>query len=391
MSGLTDLPRLPFRQWFPWLVLFRAGGLAVGWPQLGIAFVSVAVYGTGSGLLSRWFPDRVDSVHLPRLIKSDAAFVAPLVNNSLATLAQPWRQVAMTVSRLVWDPSPAFQDDFVGSNLSATVFDLIWAIAVWSLFGTAICRAVAVEVAKDRSESFPLALRYARSRWWSAIGAPSIPAGAIAALGIGLSISGFLGRTPLLGTPLLLALSPLLLLAGIGMAFLALVIVIGWPLMIAALGVEDCDSFGALSRTYSFVAGRPFHAAWNVAVSAIYGGVVVALAGGLLTLSLAALDNVLEGPLGTVERWQTVMNWSRFFARWLFMTFAVSLFWSLIVMNYLLLRQEVDRKPFDDIAPGPDEVTIRRDLPVVGIHAADLSPEQRERLVDTSDAELTTS
>jgi hypothetical protein len=161
--------------------------------------------------------------------------------------------------------------------------------------------------------------------------------------------------------------------------------------MIAALGVEDCDSFGALSRTYSFVAGRPFHAAWNVAVSAIYGGVVVALAGGLLTLSLAALDNVLEGPLGTVERWQTVMNWSRFFARWLFMTFAVSLFWSLVVMNYLLLRQEVDRKPFDDIAPGPDEVTIRRDLPVVGIPAADLSPEQRERLVDTSDAELTTS
>lgn len=361
--------------------LLRAGGLAAGWPQAGLSVIAVIAFFAGASLI--FLKDNYPGALAPDLaIASVNAESKPQLEadwnylfDSLPTAAWPWYSVIEPLADLLW---PDLRGQTVieapSQSFLSTMLDFFWALVVWSLFGTAICRAVAVMIAKDRTESFREAVQFAWPRWPLALGAPATPFAGIMAIGIALIVVAWLGRFPWLGTIALSLASPLLFLAGLAMEFLALVIILGWPLMVAAMGVEDCDGFGTLSRSYSFLAARPLMAAVNVAISAIVGGVLVAIAGGLLTFGLLAEANFLEVSIGTAERWATVMQWSHFFAQGLLLSFAASLFWTLVTLNYLLLREEVDGKPFDDIAPGVAEMSAPRDLPVVGIPATDYRP-----------------
>jgi hypothetical protein len=392
---LPDTPRLPHRQWFPWLAVFRAGGLAVGWPQLAISLVAVIAFWLGISIFPAGNENPEHHFSNPGLREPQLAglvvtdllpetkIIEPLwkmgdFDKPFVTLAHPWLCLIDPFTRLVW------------GNTSVGWFypffsRFLWNLAVWSLFGVAICRSLAVQIAKDRSESLPQAVRYASLRWLSAVGAPSIPAGAILAIFVALIVAAWFGRLPWIGTPLLTMLSPILFFAGTAIAFLALVILCGWPLMIAAMGIEDCDGFGALSRTYSFLMGRPAHAIWNAVVSVAYGSVLVALVGGVFTLALLAESNVMAARLNP-EQWGSVLRSSHFCAQLLLATFACSLFWSLVTLNYLLLRQAVDQKPFEEIAAGVDE-EFRGELPVVGIPASDYRPEHHDGRPTISDAE----
>lgn len=405
MPALSELPQLPYRQWFPWLQLFRAGGLAAGWPQLGISFLAVAVFWAGMNGLDWSFRSaqlpRDDVQVAPGLIvlflgKDTGTAIAPAGlyesrQKVVDVLCVPWFSLKRPLMELVFDPQENFPGAFSAPKPSRwkLCLTLCWSVIVWSLFGTAICRAAAVLVAKDQSESLPNALWFAGLHWTQALTVPLVPAAGILVLAAGLTATSWLGRLPWLGTPVLTLLSPLLLLAGVAIAFLTLLILFGWPLMISAMGIDDCDGFGALSRTYSFLTGKPAHAVWNVAVSTAFGGILVALFGELLTGGLLALSHFISGHVGTWERWQTIMNSSHRFAQWMLLAFAVSLFWSLATLNYLLLRQAVDGKPFDDIAPEDLVSSGRRELPVVGIPAADLPPEERSRLLSEAEAVAT--
>lgn len=391
MSSLSDLPRLPWRQWFPWLELFRAGGLAIGWPQLGISFLAVVALGMGTALLGWWFPREspaffatrmIDVIHLdqtsgastPMLIQ--AIFPSDMTEHAkpLAPLLLPWRSIAAPLSNLVWNQERmSLRPDLYRQSTFGLAINLAFAVSVWSLFGVAICRAVAVQFAKDRGETLPNALRYASARWPAAMSAPAIPAGGLLAILIGLVIAAWFGRLPFLGGPLLTLATPVLFVAGVAIAVLALTVLLGWPLMIAAIGIDDSDGFGSLSRAYSFVMGRPAYAVWMVLVSLVYGVVLVGLAGGVLTLALLALSKPIAANVGTAEKWGAVLAGSHFCAQLLLATFAASLFWSLATWNYLLLRQAVDQKPLEEIAAGCEE-TATRDLPVAGIPASDYRP-----------------
>lgn len=398
MSSNSELPRLVDRNSCPWLHLFRAGGLACGWPQLAISFVAVIVYLTGL-LLLRWsFP----AASVPNDIRLRPMQLVLIEQHKewkgtttprwpenptvdiFNVLTLPWLSLRVPFKQLVFEASV-----FNGQSPSrlASLLTLAWAVAVWSFFGTAMCRAVAVQIATDRGESLPHSWRYSWSRWLSAMGAPSIPALAILLVALGLVLAAWFGRLPLIGSVLLTVVSPLLFVVGVVGAFFALVIVIGWPLMVAALAIEDCDAFGALSRTYSFLTGRPTYAVWNAGLSAVSGGILVALSGGLCMAGLVFLSQFLLGHIGTVERWATVMYGAHLTARLLLASFGTSLFWSLVTLNYLLLRQAVDRKPFEDIASGVDETQRRGELPIVGIPATDVSQEIRDRHLPVSDAE----
>jgi hypothetical protein len=155
--------------------------------------------------------------------------------------------------------------------------------------------------------------------------------------------------------------------------------------MVVAMSIEDCDGFGALSRAYSFLMGRPAHAIWNAVVSAVYGSALVAFVGGVFTLALLAESNMMAVRLDP-EQWGSVMRSSHLWAQLLLATFASSLFWSLATLNYLLLRQAVDQKPFEEIAAGVDE-EFRSELPVVGIPASDYRPGSHDGRPTSSEAE----
>lgn len=363
---------------FQWLVLLRSGGLAAGWPQFGISLAGVAVFWLGLSLMERWFPREMPDDFPPSLIRfttsadrPDWEVIEPRWWNPSTALIAPWESIVEPIPNLLLtDRRVSFRG--LPPPLRKDVFAvrLIFAAAVWSLFGMAICRAVAVQISRERGETLPVVVRFASRRWQSTLGAPAIPAGGILAVILGLAIAAWFGRLPLIGGPALTVLSPVLFLAGLVIVVLALAIILGWPLMVAAMSVEDCDGFGAFSRSFSMLTGRPLEAIWQAFVSLVYGSLLVAAVGGVFTIALLAEAGPLVN-IGGPAKWAAVLQGSHFTARWLLAAFAVSLFWSLVTWNYLLLRSLVDRKPFHDIAAGGDEEDVPRDLPIVGIPATE--------------------
>ena len=397
MSATPEFSKLPYRRWFPWLHLFRAGSLALGWPQLGISLVAVIVFWIGTAGLSWYVHDSQLDDSFPPLVEVvieetnletfHAVELQEPISPAFRALLLPWRSLTHPVEHLVWKRTLADRQDTASGSFWANACYLCWAMIVWSLFGTAICRAVSVEIATDRSESLPQVFRFAWAHWTGAMSAPLIPAAGILIMTIGLFVVSLLGRVPGVGSAGLTLISPGLLLVGVAIAFLTFVILFGWPLMVAAMGIEDCDGFGALSRSYSFLAGRPAHAIWNAAVSGIFGGLFLTVTCGLLAFGLISLSHCMESAIGTPQRWWTILGWSHRFAQAILASVAVSLFWSLTTLNYLLLRQAVDGKPFEDIAHGVGDHSMNSDLPVVGIAASNLPAEERDRLISNSEAE----
>ena len=381
MPPTVDSSGFPDRRAFPWLLIFRAGGLACGWPQLVISFLAATVFLLGL-LILRWtFPadSILDDPHLSPvrlvLIQKATGSITPVPRNekmieALDTLALPWTSLRLPLMQLFFGQSA------VADNRSrlATVLSLAWSLAVWSLFGVALCRAVATQIATDESESLPNCLRDASGKWFSAVGAPAILALAILGLALGLIVAGWIGRAPLLGSPFLTIVSPLLFLTSLLAAFFTVVILFGWPLMMAALGVEHCDAFGALSRSYSYLTGRPLLTVWQAALSLLYGGVLILFVAAIITAGLMFLSRTIAGPVGSLERWAVVMTGADYTARLFLCTFSVGLFWSLATINYLLLRQAVDQKPIHEISSADESGRVPPELPIVGIAATDYRP-----------------
>jgi hypothetical protein len=69
-----------------------------------------------------------------------------------------------------------------------------------------------------------------------------------------------------------------MLLAGLGIA-VALIGLVGWPLMSATVSAEGTDSWEAVSRSYSYVFGAPWHYIFYAGVALVYGAVLVFFVG----------------------------------------------------------------------------------------------------------------
>jgi ABC-type antimicrobial peptide transport system permease subunit len=98
------------------------------------------------------------------------------------------------------------------------------------------------------------------------------------------------------------AVWPLVLLGAVVLAILAIGVVAGWPLMVAAVGVERGDSFQAISTSFSYLYQRPLHYAFYslvalaVAVPAIAVASLFADATG--TLAMLATTHSQPGVCG---------------------------------------------------------------------------------------------
>ena len=187
---------------------------------------------------------------------------------------------------------------------------------------------------------------------------------------IAIVLWGIPGRIPFLGEYWLFATSPLVLIGGIATAILLLATAAGWPLMVAAAATDDSDSFGCLSRAFSGISSRLWYL-MGLALFAIVVGVVfmtlMTLIGDLAiwcTLSLAGIgageahvQNSLYSPVVRMT-YQIVQG------------IGISYFWTAATILYLILRNEIDGFPIEQIVS--DEPPAARDpLPVVGIPATD--------------------
>jgi hypothetical protein len=163
-----------------------------------------------------------------------------------------------------------------------------WTLATWAVFGGAITRIAAVQLARNEKIGMVESLRFTLARWRSYLFASFAPLLGIAFLAIALLLFGVGNLIPWFAEVWngLLWFVPLGL--GLLMAFV-LVGLIGWPMIHATLSTEGSDSFDALSRSYSYVYQKPWNYLWYALVALSYGALVVFFVGlmGSLTIYLA--------------------------------------------------------------------------------------------------------
>ena len=375
-------------QWseaLPWWILFRAAGAA---------FSPTVILLAGLGCLATWAGwSLADSLRLAgaepmavvdavRVIGApDGSAVLPVAANTIAVgdrLLVPSREVlpgllglidrlptsAADVLRLVSVP---FRPSATIGQMFGALARLGWFVLVWAIFGTAITRHVALRLIGDDAPGFVDAISYGTRKWVSAFNAVAFVLLGIVALAVPGAVLGLLMRTDI-GLALAGAVWPLVLIGAIVLAILAVGLLAGWPLMVAAVGVERGDSFQAISTAFSYLYQRPLHYAFYgliallVALPALAAAGVFADATGTLAMWAASFGMghdrtaaVMEG-VGAMGNAAASAPWGAraigFWMRglqWLLSSFGWGYFWAIATAGYLLLRQDVDGTEFDEV------------------------------------------
>jgi len=154
------------------------------------------------------------------------------------------------------------------------LFGLIMTLAVWAIFGGAITRIAAVQIARNEKISVVEALRFSITKFLSFFAAPLIPFGGVALIAVLMMVGGLIFLIPWLGEFLASILWVFALAGGLVMAMI-LIGLVGWPLMYATISTEGSDSFDALSRCYAYVFQRPWHYLFYSVVAMLYGVLVI--------------------------------------------------------------------------------------------------------------------
>jgi hypothetical protein len=157
---------------------------------------------------------------------------------------------------------------------------------------------------------------------------------------------------------------PLVLAGAVVLAILAIGLVAGWPLMVAAVGVERGDSFQAISTSFSYLYQRPLHYAFYALVAALVALPAFAAAGlfadATSTLALWAASfgmghdrtvAVLEGLQSPADApWgiRALAFWTRGLGS-LLGSFGWGYFWAIATAAYMLLRHDVDGTELDEV------------------------------------------
>jgi hypothetical protein len=268
---------------------------------------------------------------------------------------------------------------------------LAWTVATWAIFGGALTRMAAVEMARNDKISLGEAVRFVLGRWKSYIFASFAPVIGLAVCALLLIVFfGIPNWIPIFREFWVGLLMPLALGLGLCMAVI-LIGLPGWPMIHATLGAEGSDSFDALSRCYSYVLQKPWSYIWYALVALIYGAVVVFFVGfmGSLMIYLAKWG-ISETPLNeafnrdpsymfiwapTSYHWRDLLtqgssvaedpgaalsHWWNYVgpfcvAIWLGLVFLMivgfgySYFWTASTIIYLMMRRKVDDTELDEV------------------------------------------
>ena len=311
------------------------------------------------------------------------------------------RGVLSSLYRMVWvAPVWAFTQHALYSVLLG-----IWTLVVLSVFGGALARVAAVQVARDEKISLRSALRFSTGKFVSFLSAPLIPVlvialivASIAIVVLALSLIGLIpkmGWVTELGVAILLGVA---LLGGFVMALTFVGLIGGISLMYPTIAVEGTDSFDAISRSFSYLFARPWRLVFYAVVSLAYGAVtflflrlfvwlVLACTHGAISLAilqeqggvdlLTAMWSAPPSPdqlshavdYGSLTWTQSVAAW--IIAFWVYLiiallaAYALSLYLCSGTIIYFLMRREVDATDLDEVYfdPADEEYAGYADVP----------------------------
>lgn len=260
----------------------------------------------------------------------------------------------------------------------------IYFLAIWAVFGGAIARIAAVQVARDEKISFRQALSFSAAKFLSFVSAPIIPMIIVAVVGLIVTLVAFiLGNIPSAGPLIVGLLYVLALAAGFVMTLVLIGLFGGFNLMYPTIAVEGSDSFDAISRSFSYLYARPWRLLFYTVVAAIYGALCYVFVRLFIKLMLSLTHlftdmGIVQSADNTAPLWPTIwpdpltadrlsysIDWltldtgekigAFFVAFWVYLViamlgaFAISFYFSANTIIYSLMRHEVDATELDDV------------------------------------------
>ncbi len=344
-----------YRQIFSWLRLFDLFWISVDMQKLLLAATAVLIFAGGI-----WCIDLLPFA--PALDALADSAEAPLRNG-----VSSWTQIppaelipnqATTSWQLCFTPAEPvirplqvlFQSESTWPQLARAWTQLLWALAVWSLFGGAITRIAAVQIGADSKVNLLNAIQFSGRRFLSYFSAPLIPLAGIGVLWGLCLLGGLIGRIPAAGPWIIGLVWGVILLCGLLMALMLIGVVAGWPLMMTTISVEGSDSLDGLSRSFGFVFTKPWQYLFLLGAAAllgaVYSGVIVVLA----YLSSYLADWGIGWGMGTSDPHDNPLTrfWISVLATFV-LAYIHSYFWSATTMIYFVLRRSVDGNDFGDV------------------------------------------
>jgi hypothetical protein len=263
-------------------------------------------------------------------------------------------------------------------TLYAVLFFVLF-LVVWAVFGGAIARIAAVQVARDEKISVRQALRFSINKVLSFVFAPIIPLIIILIIGLLLAVGGLLFYIPWIGPIVAGGLFFLALIAGVVITLVLIGTAGGLNLMFPTIAVEGSDSFDAISRSFSYVFARPWRMLWYTFVAIIYGGLTYLFVRFFVFLVLASTHFFvgwwLGGqpgrwfpeiwPMSSLDHLPYDVNFAGLaftekvaaflISFWVYMliglmgAFVISFYFSANTIIYYLMRREVDATELEDV------------------------------------------
>jgi hypothetical protein len=386
----------------PWLRLFRGFRIAMDFRKLLLALAGTLIYAAGMAFFTQlpYSPQSIEEAKPPaapavrgvdRPLSSadfrmtawpwEVSFPGTPYGRAYLTpvLHEPWgvggpllRQAQYLLSpwRMVVEPAQGVIFARTWSDFAWGWTKLLWALGVWAIFGGAIARITALEIAGEGVPSLKEAVSHSTRFALSTLGGVLLPVVGIALFWVFPLALGFVGQIPTIG-PLLTGLFYFVsVICGAILALILIGLAACWPLMYATIAVEGTDAFDALSRSYSYVFGRPWYGLWIAGVALLYGGLVLLFLHGAMWFAHDLAWQATAGGMGEVQNallWDTSSQaahagqdaqptvggqlramWAKGFLA-LSTVFVYSYFWVAVTIAYFLLRHAEDATPFKKV------------------------------------------
>jgi hypothetical protein len=406
---MHDDPRtlrsIDFRAVFPVLNLFRAFRIAIHPPKLLLALAMVLLlYGVGRTMDAMWLRDfsyseqRMPLMTLPASAGVDAGRatsgpfdvllkyqLTQLHFLSQGVLRFDIAEVLGAIYNFIFvGPGWGFSHHpFYSLGFGAFI------LLSFALFGGAIARIAAVNIARGENLTFRNALRFSTGKLLSFVAAPIILALFIGVLGLVIAVLGLLFYIPFAGPIVLGAGFVVILAIGFVMTLAVFGALGGFSLMYPTIAVEGTDAFDAISRSFSYCFAKPWRLALYCLIAVFYGVfsylflklflfvmfVLIQafqtwfLASGTLAAPGAADNFKLFFPPPDFESFSYGLSataidsrigtggviGARLLAGWFYLivallgAFAVSFYFSASTLVYMLMRRDIDTTELDEV------------------------------------------
>jgi hypothetical protein len=355
----------------PWWLLFRAAGAAFAPTVILLAAAGAVATWAGWSMADRLGLAGVDAAaDVIAAAKADDLLLPGAAPGTSRPFGRPgWLRslgdrlpaVVTDLTRLVAIP---FRPTATLRELGGAAARIGWFLLVWSIFGTAIARHVALKLVGEDAPGVVGATWFGSRKWLPAFNSVLFVLVGVLALSVPGAILGLAMRTSW-GLAFAGAVWPLVLLGAVVLAILVVGVVAGWPLMVACVGVERGDSFQAISTAFSYLYQRPLHYAFyalvallvaipSLAVAALFADATASLAMWATSFGMghertaAVLAGLTDAAPAAAWGARAIAFWNRGLET-LLSSFGWGYFWAIATAAYLLLRQDVDGTELDEV------------------------------------------